>query len=186
MILYIKNMTTVPSKILVEQEMQNLRISYLNIGNGMVEIMGEPTKEQKEELGQKLLKLDLELLEDNKSILTEKVKAAIHEMMRHSNELPKFNYSDYLSEKLGYDYTYMANVFIAMTGITIREFIISHRIEKVKEFIIHGEFNLTEISNKLNYSSIGHLSNQFKKVTGITPTEYKKLKEGNWNLVLVR
>ena len=107
-------------------------------------------------------------------------------MISFSDELPKMNYSDYLSEKLGYDYTYMANVFIAMTGITIREFIISHRIEKVKEFIIHGEFNLTEISNKLNYSSIGHLSNQFKKVTGITPTEYKKLKEGNWNLVLVR
>src|SRR5436305_12660615 len=114
MILYIKNMTTVPSKILVEQEMQNLRISYLNIGKGMVENMGEPTKEQKEELGQKLLKLDLELLEDNKSILTEKVKSAIHEMISFSDELPKMNYSDHLSEKLGYDYTYMANVFIAI------------------------------------------------------------------------
>ena len=176
MILCIKDMTTVSSKILVELELRNLGIKYIKIGNGIVETTDDLTISQMEEFRQKLLRLDLELVVNNKNILTERIKNEIYEMIRLSNELPKVNYSDYLIEKLNYDYTYMANVFIEITGITIRKFIITHRIEKVKQFIMSDELSLTEISNKLNYSSIGHLSNQFKKVTGITPTGFKKLK----------
>lgn len=176
-------MNSVPSKILVEQELKNLGIQYLNMEHGSVEIMGQLSNEQKESFSKRLVQLDLSLLEDNKSILTEKVKSAIYEMICLCNELPKINYSNYLNEKLGYDYTYMANVFIEMTGFTIREFIINYRIEKVKELIQRDELNLTEISNKLNYSSAGHLSNQFKKVTGVTPSDYKKLQFRTLNLV---
>jgi AraC-like DNA-binding protein len=98
-------------------------------------------------------------------------------MIHHTDELPKVNYSDYISEKLGYDYTYLANTFSEVKGITIQQFIIMHKIEKVKELLIYDELNLTEISYRLHYSSVAHLSNQFKKVTGLTPTFYKQLKD---------
>ncbi|HTL09245.1 MAG TPA: AraC family transcriptional regulator [Chitinophagaceae bacterium] len=175
MILHIRNMTTVTSKIVVEQALQELAIPYIKIGHGNLEITNPLSTAKKEQLSQKLLQLELELLEDNKHILAEKVKDSIYEMVRLSNDLPKINYSDYLSKQLNYDYTYIANIFIEITGVTIRDFIINYKVEKVKELIMNDELNLTEISNKLNYSSIGHLSNQFKKVTGLSPTDYKKL-----------
>jgi AraC-like DNA-binding protein len=97
------------------------------------------------------------------------------------DELPKDNYSDYISEKLGYDYTYLANTFSEVKGITIQQFIIINKIEKVKELILYDELNLTEISYKLHYSSVAHLSNQFKKVTGFSPSFYKQLKKKREN-----
>jgi AraC-like DNA-binding protein len=101
----------------------------------------------------------------------------IIEMIHYSDELPKVNFSDYLSEKLNYDYTYLANIFSEVKGITIQQYIIIHKIEKVKELLLYNELNLTEISYKLQYSSVGHLSNQFKKVTGLSPSYYKQLKQ---------
>jgi AraC-like DNA-binding protein len=98
-------------------------------------------------------------------------------MIHYSDELPKVNYSDYISEKLGYDYTYLANTFSEVKGITIQQFIITHKIEKVKELLLYDELNLTEISYMMHYSSVAHLSNQFKKVTGLSPTYYKRLKQ---------
>jgi AraC-like DNA-binding protein len=117
----------------------------------------------------------LKLLDDKKSILIEKIKNVIIEMVHYADELPKQNFSDYISEKLGYDYTYLANTFSEVKGITIQHYIINHKIEKAKELLLYDELNLTEIAYKLNYSSVAHLSNQFKKVTGLSPSFYKQL-----------
>jgi AraC-like DNA-binding protein len=116
-------------------------------------------------------------MDDKRAILIEKIKNVIIELVHYEDDLPKTNFSDFLAEKLHHDYTYMANLFSEVTGITIEHYIIAHKIERVKELLIYGELNLTEISYKLNYSSVAHLSNQFKKVTGLTPTFFKHLKE---------
>src|SRR4029078_6161347 len=126
---------------------------------------------------ERLLKSGLELLDDKRSILIERIKNVITEMIHYSDELPTQNYSDYISEKLEYDYTYLSNIFSEVKGITIQQFIIIHKIERVKELLLYDELNLTEISYKLHYSSVAHLSNQFKKITGLSPSFYKKLKQ---------
>jgi AraC-like DNA-binding protein len=141
-----------------------------------VEVLEDITTVQREQLKVNLLKSGLELLDDQRSILVEKIKNVIIEMIHYSDELPNVNYSDYISEKLDYDYTYLANIFSEVKGITIQQFIIIHKIEKVKELLLYDELNITEISYKLHYSSAAHLSNQFKKITGLTPTFYKQLK----------
>jgi AraC-like DNA-binding protein len=143
---------------------------------GVVEILEDISAEQRVQFKKNLIKSGLELLDDKRSILIEKIKNVIIEMIHYSDELPKVNYSDYVSEKLGHDYTYLANMFSEVKGITIQQFIIIHKIERVKEMLIYDELNLTEISYKLHYSSVAHLSNQFKKITGLTPTFYKQLK----------
>jgi AraC-like DNA-binding protein len=119
----------------------------------------------------------LELLDDKKAILIEKIKNVIIEMVHYTDELPKMNYSDYISEKLNHDYTYLSNIFSEVKGITIQQYIINHKIERVKELLLYDEMNLTEISYLLNYSSVAHLSNQFKKVTGLSPSFFKQLKQ---------
>ena len=134
------------------------------------------TAEQREQIRIALLKSGLELMDDKKAVLIEKIKNVIIEMVHYADELPKTNFSDYLSEKLNYDYTYLANLFSEVQGTTIEKFIISHKIERVKELIIYDELNLTEIAWKMHYSSVAHLSNQFKKITGLTPSHFKKLK----------
>ena len=97
-------------------------------------------------------------------------------MVHHTDEIIKTNFSDFLSKKLNHDYTYLANLFSEVQGTTIEKFIISHKIERIKELIIYGELNITEIAWKMNYSSVAHLSNQFKKVTGLSPSHFKQLK----------
>jgi len=174
--LYIKYMVSLRCKMMVKEELKKLGLNYIIVDLGMVEILEDITQEQREQLGKNLLKSGLELLEDKKSILIEKIKNLIIEMIHYSDELPNINYSDYISEKLGYDYTYLANTFSEIKGITIQQFIIIHKIERVKELILYDELNLTEISYKLNYSSPAHLSNQFKKITGLTPSFYKQMK----------
>jgi AraC-like DNA-binding protein len=119
----------------------------------------------------------LELLDDKKSVLIEKIKNVIIEMIHYSDELPKVNYSEYISKKLNYDYTYLSNLFSEVKGITIQHFIILHKIERVKELLLYEEYNLTEISYLMQYSSVAHLSNQFKKVTGLSPSFYKLMKK---------
>ena len=135
--------------------------------------MEDITSEQREQLKINLQKSGLELLDDKRSILIERIKNVIVEMIHYSDEVPKVNYSDFISEKLGYDYTYLANVFSEVKGITIQQFIILNKIERVKELLLYDELSLTEISYRLHYSSVAHLSNQFKKITGLTPTYYK-------------
>lgn len=170
-------MVSLRCKMMVKAELEKLGIQYKSIDLGMVELLGNIDNEQREELKINLLKSGLEILDNNKSILIEKIKNVIAEMIHYTDEIPKVNYSDYISDKLGYDYTYLANTFSEVKGITIQQFIIFNKIEKVKELLLYDELNLTEISYKLHYSSVAHLSTQFKKVTGLTPSFYKQLKQ---------
>jgi AraC-like DNA-binding protein len=169
-------MVSLRCKILVKEELLKLGLHNVIVDLGVVEILEDISAEQRVQLKKNLIKSGLELLDDKRSILIEKIKNVIIEMIHYSDELPKVNYSDYVSEKLGHDYTYLANMFSEVKGITIQQFIIIHKIERVKEMLIYDELNLTEISYKLHYSSVAHLSNQFKKITGLTPTFYKQLK----------
>lgn len=163
--------------MMVKEELKKLGLHYVIVDLGMIEVLEDITIDQRKQLKENLLKSGLELLDDKKSILIEKIKNVIVEMIHYSDELPKVNYSDYISEKLSYDYTYLANIFSEVKGITIQQFIIIHKIERVKELLIYNELNLTEISYRMHYSSVAHLSKQFKKITGLTPTFYKQLKD---------
>jgi len=170
-------MVSIRCKMIVKSELDKLGLHYGTVELGEVEVKENITPEQLEQLKIVLLKSGLELMDDKKAILIEKIKTIIVEMVHYADELPKTNNSDYISEKLNHDYTYLANLFSEATGITIEHFIIIHKIERVKELLLYDELNLTEISYKLNYSSVAHLSNQFKKVTGLTPTFFKQLRD---------
>ncbi len=168
-------MVSLRCKMLVKEELKKLGLHYVVVELGMVEILEDITQEQHDQLKTNLLKSGLELLDDKKSILIEKIKNVIVEMVHYNDEIPKVNYSDYISQTLHYDYTYLSNVFSEVKGITIQQFIIINKIERVKELLLYDELSLTEISYKLHYSSVGHLSNQFKKITGLSPTYFKQL-----------
>ena len=172
-------MVSLRCKMLVKEELKNLGLHHTTVELGVVEIMEEITKEQREKLKAALLESGLELMEDKRAMLIEKIKIVITEMIHYSDELPRVNYSEYISKTMGYDYTYLANIFSEVKGITIEHYIIAHKIEKVKELLLYDELNLTEISYLMNYSSVSHLSTQFKKVTGLTPTFFKNLKSKN-------
>lgn len=174
--LYIKYMVSSRCKMMVKEELKNLKLHYSIVNLGMVEILENLTKEQREQLKIALLRSGLELMDDKKSLLIDDIKKVIIDMIRTEDEFPKINFSNYLSEKLGYDYTYMANIFSEVKGVTIAHYIINHKIERVKELLIYDELNLTQISSILNYSSVAHLSQQFKKVTGLTPSYFRELK----------
>eukprot|EP01136_Pigoraptor_vietnamica_P045568 Opistho-1_new@23674 len=174
--LYIKYMVSLRCKMVVKEELVRLGLHPECIDLGVIDIRETITPAQHDALKANLLVSGLELLDDKKSILIEKIKAVIVEMIHYADELPATNYSDYISEKLHYDYTYLSNLFSEVKGITIQHYIIIHKIEKVKELLLYDELNLTEISYQLHYSSVAHLSNQFKKITGLTPTFFKKLK----------
>jgi len=174
--LFIKYMVSIRCKMIVKSELEKLGIHHLIVDLGEVEIKENITIEQRHQLKAALLKSGLELMDDKKAILIEKIKSIIVEMVHYTDEPLKTNFSDFLSEKLNYDYTHLANLFSETTGITIEQFIIAHKIERVKELLLYNELNLSQISYLLNYSSVAHLSNQFKKVTGLTPSFFKKLK----------
>ena len=164
-------------KMAVKEELRNLCLHFILVDLGEVEIMENISLDQREKLKIRLLEAGFELMDDKKSMLIEKIKNVIIEMVHHSNEIIKVNFSDYLSEKLNHDYTYMSNLFSEVQGTTIEQFIISHKTERIKELIIYGELNITEIAWKMGYSSVAHLSSQFKKVTGLSPSHFKKLKD---------
>ena len=174
--LFIKYMVSNRCKMVVKAELDKLGLHYTRIELGEVEVMEEITQEQHNQLKYGLLQAGLELMEDQKSILIERIKNAIVELIHQSNDLPKVNFSDYISDKLKHDYTYLANLFSEVTGETIEHYMITHKIEHVKELLLYGDLNLTEIAYLLNYSSVAHLSNQFKKMTGLTPTYFRNLK----------
>ncbi|MGV2450008.1 helix-turn-helix domain-containing protein [Chryseobacterium arthrosphaerae] len=175
--LYVKYMVSLRCKMVVHQELERLGIKNAVVDLGTVELLDDISPEQRQILKENLLKTGLEVLDDKKSILIEKIKNVVIEMIHYSDEFPKENFSDYVSEKLGYDYTYLANTFSEVKGMTLQHFIIINKVEKVKELLLYDELNLTEISYKLNYSSVAHLSNQFKKITGLSPSFYKQLKQ---------
>lgn len=164
-------------KTAVKEELKKFGLHFIVVDLGEVEIMETLSGEQRELLKTALFNLGFDLMDDKRAILIEKIKNAIIEMVHHSNEIIKVNFSDYLSEKLDYDYTYLANLFSEVQGTTIEQFIISHKVERIKELIIYGELNITEIAWKMNYSSVAHLSNQFKKMTGLSPSHFKQLRD---------
>lgn len=168
-------------KMLVKEELKKLGLHFVVVDLGEVEIMENLNQTQLLELKEALSVSGLELMDDKKAVLIEKIKIVITEMVHYNEELPKVNYSDYISNALQYDYTYLSNIFSEIKGMTIQQFIIIHKIEKAKELIIYDELNLTEIAYKLHYSSVAHLSNQFKKITGLTPTHFKNLKDKKRN-----
>lgn len=169
-------MVSIRCKMIVKSELDKLEISYGTVDLGEIEIKGSVSPEKKKELKIALLKVGLELMDDKKAILIEKIKNTIIELVYSETDVPKIKKSDYISTKLNYDYTYLANIFSEATGITIEQYIIIHKIERVKELLLYNELNLTQISYLLDYSSVAHLSHQFKKITGLTPTFFKNLK----------
>ena len=175
--LYVKYMVSLRCIMMVKEELKKLGLKYVVVELGVVNFLEDITEEQREQLKVNLLKSGLEVMDDKKAILIEKVRNVITEMIHYSDEVPKENNSDYISRKMGYDYTYLANTFSEVKGITIQQFIIINKIEKAKELILYDELNLTEISYKLGYSSVAHLSNQFKKITGLTPSFFKNLSQ---------
>jgi len=170
-------MVSARCKMLVKEELKKLGLHFIVVDLGEVEIMENISGEKREQVKIALLGAGLELMDDKRAMLIEKIKNVVIEMVHHTNELIKVNFSVFLEEKLGYDYTYMANLFSEVQGTTIEQFIISHKVERIKELIIYGELNITEIAWKMNYSSVAHLSNQFKKVTGLSPSHFKQLKD---------
>lgn len=169
-------MVCIRCKMVVKSELEKLGLHYVSVDLGETEIMEEISPEQLTTLSIALKKTGLELMDDKKSILVEKIKTIIIELVHYADEQIKINLSDYLSEKLNHNYTYLANLFSEVKGTTIEQFYLAHKIEKVKELLVYDELNLTEIAWKMHYSSVAHLSNQFKKMTGLTPTHFKNLK----------
>jgi len=170
-------MVSARCKMVVKEELKKLGLHFIVVDLGEVEIMENISAEQRAQLKMALFDSGLELMDDKKAVLIEKIKNVIIEMVHHTSELIKINFSNFLSEKLNHDYTYLSNLFSEVQGTTIEQFIISHKIERIKELIIYDELNITEIAWKMNYSSVAHLSNQFKKVTGLSPSHFKKLKD---------
>lgn len=164
-------------KLAVKETLKRLGLHFILIELGEVEIMENISEEQREQVRIALDAAGFELMDDKRSVLIEKIKNIVVEMVHHSDEIVKVNFSDYLSEKINHDYTYLANLFSEVQGSTIEQFIISHKVERIKELIIYDELNITEIAWKMNYSSVAHLSNQFKKVTGLSPSHFRLLKE---------
>jgi AraC-like DNA-binding protein len=162
--------------MVVKSELEKLGLHYTTVDLGEAEMREEVTPAQMEHLRTGLKKSGLELMDDKKSILVEKIKAVIIELVHYNDEQLKINLSDYLTEKLNHNYTYLANLFSEVKGITIEQFYLGHKIEKVKELLVYDELNLTEIAYRLHYSSVAHLSNQFKKMTGLTPSHFKSLR----------
>lgn len=179
--LYIKYMVSNRCKMAVKEELKKLGLHFIVVDLGEVEIMETITSDQRDQLKLSLIDSGLELMDDKRAVLIEKIKNTIIEMVHHSDEMIKTNFSDYLSEKLDHDYTYLANLFSEVQGTTIEHFIINHKIERIKELILYDELNITEIAWKMNYSSVAHLSNQFKKATGLSPSHFKQLKDKRRN-----
>jgi len=170
-------MVCIRCKMVVKDELTKLGLHYTTVELGEVEIMEQVTPEQQEKFKAALLRSGLELMDDKKSVLIQKIKNVIVELVHYSEEPLRVNFSEFLSQKLNHDYTYLANLFSEVQGTTIEKFIIAHKIERVKELLVYNELNLTEIAYLMHYSSVAHLSTQFKKVTGLTPSHFKQLKD---------
>lgn len=169
-------MVCIRCQIVVKSELEKLDIHYADVKIGEANIIGNLPDDKLNELDMALRKSGLQLMDDRKSILVEKIKNAIINLVHYTDDQIKVNLSDYLSERLNHDYTYLANLFSEVKGITIEKFYLTHKIEKVKELIVYDELTLSEIAYKMHYSSVAHLSNQFKKITGLTPSHFKTLK----------
>jgi len=169
-------MVCIRCKMVVKAELKKLGVHYVAVDLGEADIKDDISDEQLAQLDIALRKSGLELMDDKKSLLVERIKMVIIELVHYTEDQIKINLSDHLSEKLNHNYTYLSNLFTEVKGTTIEKFYLAHKIEKVKELLVYDELNLTEIAYKLHYSSVAHLSNQFKKMTGLTPSHFKQLK----------
>jgi YesN/AraC family two-component response regulator len=176
-------MVCIRCKMVVKAELSKIGLQYTTVELGEAEILDTITAKQHDQLREALSKSGLELMDDKKSVLIEKIKKIIVELVHYSEEPLRVNLSVHLSRKLNYDYTYLANLFSEVQGTTIEKFFISHKIERVKELLVYNELNLTEIAYLMHYSSVAHLSAQFKKVTGLTPSHFKALKDKRRNML---
>lgn len=172
-------MVSLCCKTTVQAVLDEHKIPYKSVELGEVVLKSAITTEQRSQLKIALLKSGHELMADKRAVLVEQIKSALIILVRDAEQHPKMKHSDYLVQKLDYDYTYLANLFSEVTGVTIEHFIIAHKIEWVKELLSYDELNITQIAERLNYSSVAHLSSQFKKVTGLTPTHFKQQKHKN-------
>jgi YesN/AraC family two-component response regulator len=170
-------MVSTRCKIAVKEELKKLGLHFIFVDLGKVEIMENISEKQKTKLKSALLRLGLDLMDDKRTELIEKIKSSVIQMVHYSEETVKVNFSVFLSEKLNFDYTYLSNLFSEVQGTTLEHFIISHKVERIKELIIYDELNITEIARMMNYSSVAYLSNQFKKITGFSPSHFKQLKD---------
>jgi AraC-like DNA-binding protein len=170
-------MVSTRCKIAVKEELKKLGLHFIFVDLGKVEIMENISELQKKKLKTALLRLGLDLMDDKRTELIEKIKSSVIQMVHYSEETVKVNFSVFLSEKLNYDYTYLSNLFSEVQGTTLEHFIISHKVERIKELIIYDELNITEIARMMNYSSVAYLSNQFKKITGFSPSYFKQLND---------
>ncbi len=175
--IYIKNMVSIRCKIIVKAELEKLGLVPLSVELGEVVLNENISDDVLAQFNTALKLTGLELLDDHRSIIVEKIRNLILEMIHYSEEVPKVNVSDYISEKLHQNYTTLSHLFSEVRGTTIEHYIIAQKIERAKELITYGELNLSEIAYKLHYSSVAHLSTQFKKITGLTPTHFKNMKE---------
>jgi len=176
-------MVCIRCKMVVKDELANLGLHYTRVELGEAEILETISVVQHDQFRDALLKSGLELMDDKKSMLIEKIKNAIVELVHYSQEPLTIKFSEFLSRKLNHDYTYLANLFSEVQGTTIEKFFISHKIERVKELLVYNELNLTEIAFLMHYSSVAHLSAQFKKMTGLTPSHFKQLREKRRNML---
>ncbi len=174
--LYIQNMVCLRCKMMVKVKLDEMGITYKSVELGEIDLANKITGKKLDEIRKCLLTLGLVLIEDQKAILVEKINALVIAMIHDDDELPSVKYSVYISEKLHHNYTYLANLFSEIKGCTLESFIIMHKIERAKELIVYDDLSLADIAYRLHYSSPAHLSNQFKKVTGLTPSFFKELK----------
>lgn len=174
--LYIRYMVSVRCRVAVQDKLDKLGLHYGLVNLGEVEFKESITPEQHAQLQQELQHLGMELLGQQNGWLIEQIKAAIEKLVHHADTLPKVKNSEYISQQVKREYTFLATLFSKATGVTIEHSIITHKIERAKELLLYDEMTLTEIANKLNYSSVSHLSGQFKKTTGLTPSYFKQLK----------
>lgn len=177
--LYIKNMVCNRCKMVVKAELEKAGLHPLTVELGEVEIKEELNTDILQQLDASLQVLGFEIIDNRKSRMIEKIKNNIVELIHHSDENIQVNLSEYISKQLHYDYNYLSNLFSQVEGITIEKYLIAQKIEKVKELLKYDELTLSQIADKLGYSSVAYLSNQFKKQTGLSPSFYKSLKQNN-------
>jgi AraC-like DNA-binding protein len=175
--IYVKNMACLSCKVFVKDALQEMDIHAVKVELGEIETKEEVSDEEKKQLNKLIKKVGLELLESKQGVLIEKIRKIIVDYVYHSEEKEIINFSDLLSQKLNYSYSYLANFFSEVEATTIEQYVIALKIERIKELIIFGEDTLTEMADKMHYSSVAHLSAQFKKVTGLTPSHFKELKK---------
>lgn len=168
-------MVSIRCKMIAKSELEKLGLRYTAVELGEIQLCETPTVEELACLKAGLAKSGLELMDDKRSILIEKIKTVIVEMVHYNDELPKINFSAFISKKLNYEYKYLSNLFAEVQGTTIEQYIILHKIERVKELLTYGEMSLTDIADVMQYSSVAALANQFKKITGLTSKHFKKM-----------